>query len=117
MFALPAAWILMRVTRRRGGMGAPEAVPLALLTVAVIQLVAMPLQSAISRRMESEADWKALESTRDPAGARELFVGFARTGLSDPDPPAWQEWLFGSHPTLADRVAMARAWAQRDDAP
>jgi STE24 endopeptidase len=113
MFALPAAWILMRVTRRRGGMGAPEAVPLALFTVAVIQLVALPLQGSISRRMEAEADWKALSSTRDPSGARELFVGFSETGLSDPGPPAWQQWLFGSHPTLADRVAMAQAWAER----
>jgi STE24 endopeptidase len=112
LLALPAAWILMRVTRRRGGMGAPEAVPLALLTVAVIQLAALPLQGAISRGMEAEADWKALTSTRDPDGARELFVGFAKTGLSDPSPSAWQQWLFGSHPTLADRVAMADAWAK-----
>lgn len=112
LFALPAAWILMRVTRRRGGVGSPEAVPLVLLTVAVIQLVAAPLQNEISRRMEEEADWKALISTRDPAGAQALFVGFAETGLGDPSPPAWQQFLLGTHPTLADRVAMARAWKQ-----
>jgi STE24 endopeptidase len=113
MLALPAAWILMRITNRRGGMGRPEAVPLALLTVAVIQLAALPLQSAISRGMEAEADWKALTSTRDAKGARELFVGFAETSLGDPSPPRWQQWLFGSHPALADRVAMAQAWADR----
>ena len=93
MFALPAAWILMRLTRRRGGMRAPEAVPLALLVVAVIQLVASPFQSAISRSMEKEADWKALTSTRDPEGAKELFVGFSKTGLGDPSPPTWQHLL------------------------
>jgi STE24 endopeptidase len=113
MFALPAAWILMRITRRRGGIGAPEAVPLALLAVAAIQLVAMPFQAAIGRGMEAEADWKALESTRDPEGARELFVGFAETGLGDPSPPGWQQLLLGSHPPLADRVAMARAWREQ----
>jgi Zn-dependent protease with chaperone function len=113
LFALPAAWILMRLTRRRGGMGAPEAVPLALLVVAVIELVAAPAQTAISRRMEAEADWKALQSTRDPAGARELFVGFAKTSLSDPSPPGWEQFVFGTHPTLAQRVAMAKAWAER----
>lgn len=110
MFALPAAWILMRVTRRRGGMGKPEAIPLALLAVAAIQLVAAPLQNEIGRRMEEEADWKALVSTRDPEGARELFVGFAETGLGDPSPPGWQQLLLGTHPTLADRVSMAEAW-------
>ena len=113
LFALPGAWILMRATRRRGGMGEPAAVPLALLVVAVIQLAAAPLQNTISRRMEAEADWKALESTRDPASARALFVSFADTSLGDPDPPDWSEQLLGTHPTLSDRVAMADAWAER----
>jgi STE24 endopeptidase len=113
LFALPGAWILMRTTRGRGGMGEPAAVPLALLVVALVQLVALPAQNAISRRMESEADWKALQSTRDPASARELFVAFSQTSLGDPDPPGWSEILLGTHPTLADRVAMADAWAAR----
>ena len=38
LFALPGAWVLMRATRRRGGMGEAAAVPLALLVVAVLQL-------------------------------------------------------------------------------
>lgn len=116
LFALPGAWILMRVTRGRGGMGEPAAVPLALLVVAVLQLVAAPAENALSRGMEREADWKALESTRDPASARSLFVSFAETGLSDPDPPRWSEHLLGTHPTLADRVAMADAWLERNPA-
>lgn len=112
LFALPAAWALMRLTRSRGGLARPEAVPLALLVVAVIQLVLAPPSAWVSRRMEAEADWKALESTRRPGGARELFVGFADTSLGDPDPPAWLQAVLGSHPTLADRVAMADAWAE-----
>ena len=117
LFALPAAWLLMRSSRRRGGMRAPEAVPLALLVVAAIQLVAMPFQAAISRGMEAESDWKALTSTRDPQGATQLFVGFAQTGLGDPSPPGWQHLLLDTHPTLEQRVAMARAWAVRNDVP
>ena len=39
LFAVPGAWILMRATRRRGGMGSPGAVPLALLVVVVFQLL------------------------------------------------------------------------------
>jgi STE24 endopeptidase len=112
LFALPGAWALMRLTRRRGGMGAPAAVPLALLIVTVIQLVLLPAQNWISRRMESEADWKALQTTRDPGAARGLFVGFGRTSLGDPDPPAWAHVLLDTHPSLAQRVAMAEAWRQ-----
>ena len=114
LFALPGAWVLMRATRRRGGMGEAAAVPLALLVVAALQLALSPAQSWVSRGMESEADWKALEATSDPAAVRALFVGFAKTSLGDPDPPAWAHLLLDSHPTLAQRVAMAEAWATRE---
>lgn len=116
LFAVPGAWILMRATRARGGMGAPEAVPVALLVVAVLQLASAPAASAISRRMEAEADWQALRVTHDPAALEGLMVGFSETSLGDPDPPRWTQLLLGTHPTLEDRVAMARAWAEREAA-
>jgi Zn-dependent protease with chaperone function len=113
LFALPSAWVLMRTTRRRGGMGEAAAVPLALLVVAAIQLALAPAQSWISRRMEAEADWKALQTTRDPESARGLFREFSETSLGDPSPPTWAYVLLQTHPTLAQRVAMADAWAAR----
>jgi len=113
LFALPGAFLVELVTRRRGGLAEPAAVPLALLAVAVLQLAALPAENLISRRMEAEADWTALETTRDPAAARGLFRELAATSLGDPSPPAWTRLLFGTHPTLAQRVAMADAWAQR----
>lgn len=114
LFALPGAWLLMRLTRARGGMGRPEAVPLALLVVAAIQLALAPAQNRISRGMEAEADWKALQTTRDPVAARRLFVGFARSSLGDPDPPTWAHVLLDTHPTLRQRVAMVEAWSARE---
>lgn len=117
LFAIPGAWILMRTTRRRGGMGDPAAVPLALFVVAVFQLATMPLASHLSRRMEAEADWKALEVTHDPAALEGLMVEFSKTSLGDPDPPALARLMFGTHPTLADRVRMARAWKETGSSP
>lgn len=113
IFAVPGAWILMRTTRGRGGMGRPEAVPLALLVVAVIQLAAAPAENAISRRMEAEADWTALEVTRDPDALEGVMVNLANQSLGDPDPPGWVQLFLGTHPALADRVAMAQAWSER----
>lgn len=115
LLAVPGAWVLMRVTRRRGGLGRPEAVPLALLAVVVLQLALSPLGNALSRRMEAEADWKALEVTRDPQALERLMAGFAETSLGDPSPPGWVRLVLGTHPSLADRVAMARAWAERGE--
>ena len=117
LFAVPGAWILMRATRRRGGMGTPEAVPLALLVVAVFQLATAPLANHISRRIEAEADWKALQVTQDPAALEGLMLGFSKTGLGDPDPPSWVQLMVGTHPALADRIAMARAWADMGSDP
>jgi STE24 endopeptidase len=113
LFALPGAFVLMLATRGRGGMGEPAAIPLALLVVTVLQLASTPAQNLVSRRMEAEADWKALRTTHDPTAARGLFRELAATSLGDPSPPAWAQLLFGTHPTLADRVAMTDAWAAR----
>ena len=113
IFALPGAWILMRATRGRGGMGAPEAVPLALLVVAIVQLAAAPAENHISQRTEAEADWTALELTKDPKALEGAMVNLAHSSLGDPDPPGWVKLLLGTHPALADRVAMAEAWSQR----
>jgi STE24 endopeptidase len=113
LFAVPGAWVLMRATRHRGGMGAPEAVPLALLVVVVFQLATAPLANHISRHIEAEADWKALQVTQDPAALEGLMLGFSTTSLGEPDPPGWVQHVLGTHPALADRIAMARAFAER----
>jgi Zn-dependent protease with chaperone function len=113
LFALPGAFVLMLATRRRGGMGEPVAVPLALLVTAVFQLAVAPAQNVVTRHAEAEADWKALSTTRDPAAARGLFREFSATSLGDPSPPTWAYVLLQTHPTLAQRVAMANAWAAR----
>lgn len=113
IFAVPGAFVLMLATRGRGGMGAPEAVPVALLVAAVFQLATAPAANWVTRRMEAEADWKALEVTRAPTAVEGAMVGLSETSLGDPDPPAWTQLLLGTHPTLVDRVAMARAWEAR----
>ena len=113
LFALPGALVLMLATRRLGGMGDPRAVPLALLVAAAWTLVTTPAQNVVSRRAEAEADWKALQTTRDPQAARGLFREFAVTSLGNPSPPTWAYLLLETHPTLAQRVAMADAWAAR----
>ena len=117
LLVLPAGFVVMLLTRGRGGLAVPEAVPLTLLVVAVLQLVATPLQAAASRRYEAEADWTALNTTRDPQGMIGLMRHFVSAGLADPDPPGWYGALFEDHPSLVDRIAMARAWAAREGVP
>jgi STE24 endopeptidase len=114
LFVLPAGFVVALVTRRRGGMAVANAVPLALFLFVVLQVLMTPLNSAFSRRLEAEADWAALEATQDPKAMEELFKGFTDEGLADPDPPGWFHVVFDSHPSGAERVAMARAWEERN---
>jgi STE24 endopeptidase len=67
----------------------------------------------ISRHMEAEADWKALETTHKPEPAKSLFREFTIQSLNDPDPPRWSYILFDSHPSVEQRIAMADAWLKR----
>jgi STE24 endopeptidase len=114
LFAFPLAFAVGELTRRRGGMGEPGNVPLAALILVLLGFGLAPAQNAITRRYEAEADWIALKATRDPDSARQLFVGFVTSDLEDPKPSFWEEQLFGSHPSVADRVAMTRAWARKN---
>lgn len=113
LFALPGAFVIARVTRRRGGMARPEAVPLSLLVLVVLTLLAQPLQNVITRHMEAEADWTALGLTEDPEAAKGLFEGFTTTALADPSPPTWAYVLLETHPTIVQRVELAEEWEEQ----
>ena len=113
LFALPTALAIALATRRRGGMARPEAVPVALLVLVLLQTAAGPLENVRSRRVEAEADWIALQTTHDPAAARALFEHFAHLAHQDPNPPTWAYVLNADHPTLMQRLSMVAAWEQR----
>jgi STE24 endopeptidase len=114
LFAVPGAFLIAWTAKRRGGMREPAAVPLALLVLVVLQLLALPVQNAITRNMEAEADWVALETTEDPKATGRLWRGFAEEARVDPSPPTWSYLLFDTHPSMAKRVAMAEAWRDRN---
>jgi len=101
-------YAVARATRRRGGIAHPRAVPVAVLTVVALELALLPAGNAISRRYEREADWVALETTGDPDAAIGLFRRFADENLTDATPPPWATILFGTHPSLEDRIDAAR---------
>jgi STE24 endopeptidase len=79
-----------------------------------LSLLATPLENVVSRRYESEADWMALQATRDPRAGREAFHSFTLIDLAQPNPPEWSYVLLDSHPTVIQRIAMTEAWATRN---
>ncbi len=113
LLTLPAFLVVEWATRRRGGLQRPELVPYALFVLALIGLVITPLGNAVSRRYEAEADWSALRATRDPGSAEGLFRKFTRYDLVQPNPPLWSYLMLDNHPTVVQRIALARAYRER----
>ena len=113
LFAFPITFLLAELTRRRGGMGDPGVLAYGFLVLAVIGALVTPVGNVISRHVEAEADWRALEATKDPASGRGLFQEFSRTSLGQPNPPTWAYLYFDTHPTIMQRIAMTEAWKRR----
>jgi STE24 endopeptidase len=106
LFVLPLSYVLARLVDLRDH----RHVPLAILVGALLALAITPATSTLSRRYEAEADWVALEATNDPDAAVSLFIALAAASERDPSPPAAYTAVFGTHPTIRDRIAMAQAF-------
>ena len=87
----------------------PARAPRILAWLAVGMLLAAPVQSVISRHIETRADVDALRATEDPVAFVALQRALALRSLSDLTPPAPVQFWFGSHPTVLERVALARS--------
>jgi STE24 endopeptidase len=114
LFSFPGTFLIAWATRRRGGMARPAAVPFSLLVLVVLNLLAQPVQNAVSRHMEAEADWSSLQATRDPVGATALFRRFVPTTLAAPNASTFEYVMLENHPTIMQRLAMVQAWRARN---
>ncbi|GAA3813021.1 M48 family metallopeptidase [Nocardioides panacisoli] len=104
--------IAMVVCERRGRPGAAQvaAVPMVLALAALAAVLSTPVQNGISRQLETRADLVALQATNAPQPFIALQRNLAIRSLADPTPPAWSQWWFGSHPTVLQRIALARGF-------
>jgi STE24 endopeptidase len=102
---------------RRAGVDSiaePRAIALLIAVAAVAGVVATPMQSLVSRRIEARADAHALRLTGDPDTFEAMQRRLAGVNLSDPDPNRIEQLFFGTHPSTVERIAAARAYARGD---
>lgn len=101
------------VRRRAGvaGVHSVQCVPLLVGLATVGMLVVLPVQNVMSRAIETRADIHALDLTHEDVAFVAMQRRFAVSNLTDPDPPRVLYAWFASHPSPAERIALAERWA------
>jgi STE24 endopeptidase len=108
------AWSLRALVARRGerwqlsGVGDPATIPLLWFLVALWGFVAMPLNNAIVREDEAEADLFGLNASQQPLGLAEFMLRDA--DVRPLAPSRLVEWALYTHPAPASRIATAMRW-------
>jgi STE24 endopeptidase len=92
-------------------MSDPRRTALLLALIAAGTTLASPVQNLVSRRIEVRADYHSLRLTDDPRNFVAMQHDLAVTNISGLHPSRWRYWMFASHPTSPERIAMGRAWA------
>ncbi len=95
----------------------PAAAPLYLLLFWAGTFLALPVENAVSRYMEAEADHVAMEVTGDAATQISVEKALGRKNLSDVVPPPFIEALLYTHPNTLRRIEAAEAYLRKDGAP
>jgi STE24 endopeptidase len=92
------------------GAADPAGLPLLLLAAGAVSVVMLPVAYAMSRTFERSADRFALELTRNPAAFVSAMRRLAAQNLAEDHPSRVIQWLFYSHPPVAERIAAAQAF-------
>lgn len=86
----------------------PAQAPLLLLALYIADLLGLPLINGISRWLERRADAYALRRQRSLPTALSALTKLCELNLAHPSPPAWEERVFYTHPSLPNRLKHAR---------
>jgi len=83
------------------------ALPLLMLILTLFGTLLEPVQNAISRRFERQADRYALKQTQTADAYCSAFRKLAKLNKDDPNPHWLDVLLFHGHPPISQRLAMA----------
>lgn len=88
----------------------PAAAVLFVLLYWLGMFLSMPIENAISRRVEAQADQFALDLTGDAATEVAVEVALTKKNLGDVAPPPLARFFFFSHPGALERIAQAERY-------
>lgn len=107
-------WAIGRAPWQVKSIADPAGLPLILLLAYLSQWAVGPVEYAISRHFERQADQVSLDLARHPNAFIECEKKLARDNLGNVAPTPWNVWLFATHPPTVERIRMAEEWKKSE---
>ncbi len=113
--AMVAIMLLTRRWSARAGTepGTAGSMPSFALALALVAFATTTIGNQLSRSVEARADAYSLELTGEARQFESMERRLARINLTDPDPPGFFHFVFGTHPRVVERIGMGRAYERR----
>lgn len=97
------------------GLSDPATMPLVAAVLGIFGLVVLPLSNGFSRIVERQADGYALESTGKVSAFISAMTRLANQNLSELNPHPLVEFFLYNHPSIGNRLAFARRYAEKSE--
>jgi len=78
-----------------------------ILLISIISFLSLPLQNAVSRTFERQADNFAIQATENPDAQIQLMLKLAESNLSNVSPHWYIKYFLYSHPPIMERIEAA----------
>jgi STE24 endopeptidase len=110
LFALDRCLLLYVERAELRSIADPEGVFLFLWLAWIGTAAVQPIERAVSRRFERQADQVSLDMSKKPKAFIDAEINMAKENIMDVAPLPWNVLLFATHPTVIERIEMAKEW-------
>ena len=106
-------FLLQKLLAAAGPAASVRALLLAMLFLTLFSFAGLPVENAVSRFFERQADVEAIRLTGDPYTAVTLEQNLARANLAEVDPHPFVKFILYTHPPVLERISLALREAER----
>ncbi len=106
-------FIINFVFTRSGMVGDFRSIFIIILLISVISFLLLPIQNAISRSFERQADNFAMQATANTSAQIQLMVKLGESNLSNISPGRYIKYFLYSHPPIMERIESAENFNQK----
>lgn len=101
-------FLINAVFARSNMVGDLKSILVIILLISIISFLSLPLQNALSRTFERQADNFAIQATENPDAQIQLMLKLAESNLSNVSPHWYLKYFLYSHPPIMERIEAAR---------